>query len=368
MITDETSTVVKHGTDTVNRFGDNIRRNPEAIAGARDGLRSLRTRGDEMRGEAARHTSTLAGSSSGATTDRATMTANQLEKEVEDILSESAQIEDAVAEAAETLDVGEIENDRIRDEIIRDINKTMKAVAALRAQPDGQGEADARALLTALMERVARKTGESADNAKKTITTLTAIADGMNGGTRASSTPDDTQVAKSFNTGGSGSGGSGGGGYSGGGGGATASKPRLPAAIPPQPGTGVEINLPDGSTVEAPNETAAKAVRAALNNLGVPYVWGGTSPGVGLDCSGLTMTSYGEAGLEIPRHSSAQAIGAEVPSADDLVPGDLIVWDGHVAMYIGNGQLVEAGDPVQVGPLRTTNSGMAFMGFYRPTG
>lgn len=79
------------------------------------------------------------------------------------------------------------------------------------------------------------------------------------------------------------------------------------------------------------------------------------------------MTSYGEAGLELPRKSTMQSVGAEVPSQDQLLPGDLIVWDGHVAMYIGNGQLVEAGDPVQVGPVRTTNSGMPFIGFYRPT-
>jgi len=43
------------------------------------------------------------------------------------------------------------------------------------------------------------------------------------------------------------------------------------------------------------------------------------------------------------------------------------VWSGHVAMVIGNGQIVEAGDPVQVGNLRTSNSGMEFYGFYRPT-
>lgn len=49
------------------------------------------------------------------------------------------------------------------------------------------------------------------------------------------------------------------------------------------------------------------------------------------------------------------------------MPGDLAVWDGHVAMVIGNGQLVEAVDPVQVGEIRTTNSGMGFKGFYRPT-
>jgi cell wall-associated NlpC family hydrolase len=147
-----------------------------------------------------------------------------------------------------------------------------------------------------------------------------------------------------------------------------ATKKRLPVAIPPQPGTGVAVNLPDGSTVMAPNETAAKAVRAALGQLGVPYVWGGTAPGQGLDCSGLTQYAYGEGGLDIPRTSQEQDIGAEVPSADQLLPGDLVCWEGHVAMYIGNGQIVEAGDPVQVGPLRTTNSGMPFVGFYRPTG
>lgn len=168
-------------------------------------------------------------------------------------------------------------------------------------------------------------------------------------------------------SGGGGSGGSDGGGSGGGGGGDTTTKPRLPVAIPPQPGDGVDVNLP-GGTVAAPNEIAAQAVRNALGNLGVPYVWGGTTPGEALDCSGLTMTAYADAGLEIPRHSAAQAIGAEVPSAEELLPGDLVVWDGHVAMYIGNGQIVEAGDPVQVSELRTTNSGMPFLGFYRPTG
>jgi cell wall-associated NlpC family hydrolase len=171
-------------------------------------------------------------------------------------------------------------------------------------------------------------------------------------------------------SGGGGSGGSDGGGPGGGSGGGvdTATKPPLPAAIPPQPGAGVDVNLPDGSTVAAPNEIAAAAVRNALSNLGVPYVWGGTTPGEALDCSGLTMTSYAAAGLEIPRHSAGQAIGAEVSSAAELLPGDLVVWDGHVAMCIGNGQIVEAGDPVQVGDVRTTNSGMPFLGFYRPTG
>ncbi|MET0315639.1 MAG: C40 family peptidase [Rhodococcus fascians] len=132
------------------------------------------------------------------------------------------------------------------------------------------------------------------------------------------------------------------------------------------PGRGVQVALPDGSVATAPNEQAAGAVRSALTQQGTPYVWGGTSPGQGLDCSGLTQWAYGEQGVEIPRLAQEQNVGTQV-GQDELMPGDLAVWDGHVAMVIGNGQLVEAGDPVQVGEIRTTNSGMGFKGFYRPT-
>lgn len=132
-------------------------------------------------------------------------------------------------------------------------------------------------------------------------------------------------------------------------------------------GSGVEVILPDGSVATAPNEEAAGAVRNALTQQGVPYVWGGTSPGQGLDCSGLTQWAYRDAGVEIPRLAQEQNVGVQVQQSD-LLPGDLAVWDGHVAMYIGNDQLVEAGDPVAVSGLRTDNIGMSFYGFYRPTG
>lgn len=59
-------------------------------------------------------------------------------------------------------------------------------------------------------------------------------------------------------------------------------------------------------------------------------------------------------------------VGAQV-TADQLQPGDLAVWDGHVAMYIGDGQMIEAGDPVQTNPVRTSNMSMGFQGFWRPT-
>lgn len=132
-------------------------------------------------------------------------------------------------------------------------------------------------------------------------------------------------------------------------------------------GAGTSVTLPSGSVVTAPNPQAASAVTAALGQQGVPYSWGGTTPGVGFDCSGLVQWAYGEAGVEIPRTAMEQAVGTPV-SREELLPGDLVVWDGHVAMCIGDDQIVEAGDPVQVSSVRTDNIGMQFLGFYRPTG
>ncbi|WP_264077875.1 C40 family peptidase [Mycolicibacterium houstonense] len=131
-------------------------------------------------------------------------------------------------------------------------------------------------------------------------------------------------------------------------------------------GDGVAVRLPDGSTATAPNAVAASAVRHALTQLGVPYRWGGTTPGVGLDCSGLTQWAYHEAGLDIPRLAQEQDIGKAV-SAATLRPGDLAVWDGHVAMIVGENTMIEAGDPVKLSPVRTTNAGQGFQGFWRPT-
>lgn len=144
---------------------------------------------------------------------------------------------------------------------------------------------------------------------------------------------------------------------------------RRGGAAQPDPGVfgdGVAVRLPDGSTATAPNTVAADAVRYALTQLGVPYQWGGTTPGVGLDCSGLTQWAYREAGLDLPRLAQEQDVGAAVDTGS-LRPGDLAVWDGHVAMIVGDGVMVEAGDPVKLSAIRTTNVGQGFQGFWRPT-
>lgn len=118
--------------------------------------------------------------------------------------------------------------------------------------------------------------------------------------------------------------------------------------------------------VEGGSEQGQAAAQAALSQVGTPYGWGGTGNG-SFDCSGLTQWAWRQAGVELPRTAESQTVGRQV-SADELQPGDLVVWDGHVAMYSGDGQIVEAGSPVQTGPLRTNNMGMAFKGFWRPTG
>lgn len=152
--------------------------------------------------------------------------------------------------------------------------------------------------------------------------------------------------------------------------------PESPATTDPASGAGTSPATDPGDTgntgdtgdvVGAPTPEAAAAVEAAKTALGTPYSWGGTVPGQGLDCSGLTQWAYGQAGVDIPRTANAQAVGPQVPM-DQLAPGDLAVWDGHVAMVTGDGMMIEAGDPVQMSPVRTENIGMGFHGFYRPTG
>ncbi|HEY1571820.1 MAG TPA: C40 family peptidase [Pseudonocardiaceae bacterium] len=133
-------------------------------------------------------------------------------------------------------------------------------------------------------------------------------------------------------------------------------------------GTTVDIGHGLGS-VTAPNARAATAVRAALSQLGVPYVWGGESPGHAFDCSGLTAWAYGRAGISLPHFASSQRIGKKV-SEQDLKPGDLVIFSGHVTMYIGKGQVVAAphtGTDVQIEPLFTSIPGDPFLGCYRPS-
>lgn len=107
------------------------------------------------------------------------------------------------------------------------------------------------------------------------------------------------------------------------------------------------------------DDKGAGAVSVANTALGIPYVWGGTNLSMGVDCSGLTYSSYQKLGVDIGRTTYDQWAKAKEISRDELKPGDLVFSrfgaDGkegpaHVGMYIGDGKTIEApsrGKPVQ---------------------
>lgn len=156
---------------------------------------------------------------------------------------------------------------------------------------------------------------------------------------------------------------------------------------------GVAVTIPSGPNVaagaagkaiKAPNAKVAKALAAGFAAVGLPYVYGGgTVAGadqgcaraggalnscqgiVGFDCSGLTAYVLGQAGVTIPDYSGSQrAGGTDVPWSQGL-PGDIIGYDGHVAIYLGEidgtPYLLEAptvGMQVQIRPVYRTNNGL----------
>ena len=102
-----------------------------------------------------------------------------------------------------------------------------------------------------------------------------------------------------------------------------------------------------------PGPRYGHVVGIALQYLGIPYVWGGSSPSTGFDCSGFVMYVYAQVGVSLPHHAAAQwNYGTAVPR-DQLAPGDLVFFSGlgHMGIYIGGGQFVHAphtGDVVKI--------------------
>jgi cell wall-associated NlpC family hydrolase len=96
-----------------------------------------------------------------------------------------------------------------------------------------------------------------------------------------------------------------------------------------------------------PTAVQATAVAYAESQIGTPYVWGGTSPQTGFDCSGLVVWAYGLAGMVVPRVANDQWQDEPHVAMDQLVPGDLVFFGlegyaDHVGIYIGDGAMVDA--------------------------
>jgi cell wall-associated NlpC family hydrolase len=130
------------------------------------------------------------------------------------------------------------------------------------------------------------------------------------------------------------------------------------------------LDLSTGIT--APPSQYTGVVGIAMQFLGVPYVWGGSSPS-GFDCSGLVMYVYAQVGVSLPHYTGAQW-GMGVPVAEsDLQPGDLVFFDGlgHVGIYIGGGEFIHAphtGDVVRIDSLSEGWYAATYDGARRITG
>jgi cell wall-associated NlpC family hydrolase len=129
-------------------------------------------------------------------------------------------------------------------------------------------------------------------------------------------------------------------------------------AFQPRPGTPYPVAFGPFKAVEgAAAGKAQKALDLAMTFLGVPYLWGGTSPS-GFDCSGLVYYVYAQQGVSLPRVAADQArIGQPIRTVQELLPGDAVFFADssgyihHMGLYIGKGQMVHAphtGDVVRV--------------------
>ena len=135
----------------------------------------------------------------------------------------------------------------------------------------------------------------------------------------------------------------------------------------------------DLATFAPPQATATgrEAAALAVEQVGVPYVWGGAAPLGGFDCSGLVAWAYGQVGVPLPHYAAAQYRSGVRLEPDQLRPGDLVFFSpaadgpGHVGLYVGAGQFVEAPDAggvVRLASLSAALGSRRYVGAARPYG
>lgn len=135
----------------------------------------------------------------------------------------------------------------------------------------------------------------------------------------------------------------------------TPSQPQTPSTPAGEPEEEEPAEEPDqtpsgGGTTTGSSSVGGAAVSIALQFQGYPYTWGGASPEEGFDCSGLVMYAYAQLGYSLPHSSSMQMTyiqnhGRFTTDKSQLQYGDLVFFPGHVAFYVGNGNIYGARRP-----------------------
>ena len=123
----------------------------------------------------------------------------------------------------------------------------------------------------------------------------------------------------------------------------------------------------------APNAELNAMLRAAMSRQGMPYVWGAAGP-KSFDCSGLVQWSFAQAGIAMPRVAAAQALAGPAVPVRKIQPGDLLFYHtdptaptyiSHVAIYLGNGWMIQAPEPGQHVEIVPADVGSEFAGAIR---
>ena len=125
-------------------------------------------------------------------------------------------------------------------------------------------------------------------------------------------------------------------------------------------GTTTKPSTGSSSNTSKPSNTSVgqKIANKGCEYIGNPYVYGGNSLTNGIDCSGFVQQIHAKYGISTPRNSTSLRYGGKAVAVSDMMPGDVVCYEGHVAIYIGGGQIVHASNskPYPAGGIKTSNA------------
>lgn len=229
----------------------------------------------------------------------------QLEEKKATSSDYDAQIAQAQNQAAQYTELIRQQNAEIRK--IEEEEKKAAEEAARKAAEEAAKKAAAEEAAKKAQEEANKKAAEASKKSSSTSGSNTAASSGSSTSSKNNTSGSSSSAATSKDNGSSSSGSSG----------------------------------SSGSSVSY-NPTGQSVVNYACQFVGNPYVWGGTSLTNGADCSGFIMSIYAKFGVSLPHSSGAMAGCGRGVSYSEAMPGDIICYAGHVAIYMGGGQIVHA--------------------------